>query len=40
MISVAVGTSGASDPKRAIADDGTRKVHVPYNGVRFEVLIV
>ena len=40
MILMGVGISGASDPKRAIADNGTREVHVPYNGVKFEVLIV
>ena len=40
MIPVAVGVSGASDSKRAIADNGTRKVHVSCNRVRFEVLIV
>ena len=40
VIIVALGISGGSDSKRAIADNGKRKVNDSYNGVRFEMLIV
>ena len=40
VIRVALGISGGSDPKRAIADNGKRKVNDSYNDVRFEMLIV
>ena len=40
VIPVALGILGGSDPKRAIADNGKRKVNNSYNGVRFEMLIV